>query len=52
MRSVAEADAALSRGAKAAAEHLLAGAKPTSENAFKLVLTDRAIGAGLAQAKG
>lgn len=49
---VADADAALGRGAKAAAEPLLAGAKPTSENAFKLVLTERAIGAVLAQAKG
>lgn len=49
---MAAADAALGRGAKAAAEPLLAGAKPTSENAFKLVLTERAISAVLAQAKG
>jgi xanthine dehydrogenase YagS FAD-binding subunit len=48
---VAAADAALARGAKAAAEPLLDGAKPTSENAFKLVLTERAISAVLAQAK-
>ena len=46
------ADAALANGAKATAEALLAGAKPTHENAFKLVLTERTIGAVLAQAKG
>ncbi|MBT2336601.1 xanthine dehydrogenase family protein subunit M [Variovorax paradoxus] len=49
---VAAADAALGSGTKTAAEALLAGAKPTTENAFKLVLTERAIGAVLAQAKG
>ena len=46
------ADAAMASGSKAAAEALLAGAKPTQENAFKLVLTERTIGAVLAQAKG
>ncbi|OYX13466.1 MAG: molybdopterin dehydrogenase [Rhizobiales bacterium 32-66-8] len=49
---VAGADAALARGAKPAAEALLAGAKPTQENAFKVTLVERMLGAVLAQAKG
>jgi len=49
---VEAADAALPRGARAAAEHLLAGAKPTEENAFKLPLATRAIAAVLAQPRG
>jgi xanthine dehydrogenase YagS FAD-binding subunit len=32
------------RGAKAVAEPLLAGAKTTSENGFKLTLVERALG--------
>jgi xanthine dehydrogenase YagS FAD-binding subunit len=45
------ADKALPRGAKAASEALLAGAKPTHENAFKLTLVKRTLGAVLAHAK-
>jgi xanthine dehydrogenase YagS FAD-binding subunit len=46
------ADAALPSGAKAAAAQLLAGAKPTPDNAFKLALVERTLGAALQQAKG
>lgn len=49
---VDSADAALPSGAKAAAKKLLAGATPTKENAFKLTLVERALGAAIAQAKG
>lgn len=49
---VAGADAALPSGAKAATKKLLAGATPTKENAFKLTLVERALGAAIAQAKG
>jgi xanthine dehydrogenase YagS FAD-binding subunit len=45
------ADAEMSRGAKAVTARLLAGAKPTSENAFKLTLVERTLGAVLAQAR-
>jgi xanthine dehydrogenase YagS FAD-binding subunit len=45
------ADAALARGAKAAASELLADAKPTNDNAFKLALVERTLGVVLAQAK-
>jgi xanthine dehydrogenase YagS FAD-binding subunit len=45
------ADKALPRGAKAATEALLAGAKPTHDNAFKLMLVERTLGAVLAHAK-
>ena len=45
------ADKALPRGAKAATEALLAGAKPTHDNAFKLTLVERTLGAVLAHAK-
>jgi xanthine dehydrogenase YagS FAD-binding subunit len=34
------------------AEGLLAGAKPTRDNAFKLTLVERTLGAVLAQARG
>ncbi|ADG10553.1 xanthine dehydrogenase family protein subunit M [Caulobacter segnis] len=44
-------ESALPRGAKAAADGLLAGAKTTSQNAFKLTLAERALGAALAQAR-
>ena len=40
------------RGAKTVTAQLLAGAKPTHENAFKLALVERTLGAVLAQAKG
>ncbi|QJR36498.1 FAD binding domain-containing protein [Gemmatimonas groenlandica] len=46
------ADAALPSGAKAATKKLLASATPTKENAFKLKLVERALGAAIAQAKG
>jgi xanthine dehydrogenase YagS FAD-binding subunit len=49
---VEAADAALPRGARAVAEQLLAGARPTQENAFKLPLATRAIAAVLAQPRG
>jgi xanthine dehydrogenase YagS FAD-binding subunit len=46
------ADAELPRGAKAAAAALLAGAKTTHENAYKLPLVERTLASVLAQAKG
>jgi xanthine dehydrogenase YagS FAD-binding subunit len=46
------AEAAMPRGAKAVAEGLLAGARPTDDNAFKLTLVERTLGAVLAQARG
>jgi len=49
---VAAAEAEMPRGAKAVAERLLADAKPTRENAFKLPLVTRALDAVLAQARG
>jgi xanthine dehydrogenase YagS FAD-binding subunit len=49
---VEAAEAELPRGAKAVAARLLAGAKPTHENAFKLKLVERTLGAVLAEAKG
>jgi xanthine dehydrogenase YagS FAD-binding subunit len=39
-------------GAKAVTARLLAGAKPTSENAFKLPLVERTLGAMLNEARG
>jgi xanthine dehydrogenase YagS FAD-binding subunit len=49
---VEEAEAEMPRGAKAVAARLLAGAKPTPENAFKLKLVERALASVLAEAKG
>jgi xanthine dehydrogenase YagS FAD-binding subunit len=46
------AEADMPRGAKAVTAKLLAGAKPTTENAFKLTLVERTLGAVLAQARG
>jgi xanthine dehydrogenase YagS FAD-binding subunit len=46
------AEAEMPRGAKAVTAQLLAGAKPTHENAFKLKLVERTLDAALAQAKG
>ncbi len=46
------ADSQMPQGAQAVAAQLLAGAKPTHENAFKLQLVERALGAVLAEAKG
>jgi xanthine dehydrogenase YagS FAD-binding subunit len=48
---VAAADAALRQGSKAAAEQLLAEARPTSDNAFKVPLVERTIAAVLAEAR-
>jgi xanthine dehydrogenase YagS FAD-binding subunit len=39
------------QGAKAVAAKLLDGAKPTHDNAFKLPLVERSLGAVLAQAR-
>ena len=46
------AEAEISRGAKPAAAAILAGARPTQDNAFKLPLVERTLGAVLAQARG
>ena len=48
---VEAAETEMPRGAKAVAGRLLAGAKPTAENAFKLKLVERALGAVLVEAK-
>jgi len=49
---VEAAEAALPRGAKPVAGRLLAGAKTTHENAYKLPLVERTLAGVLAQAKG
>jgi xanthine dehydrogenase YagS FAD-binding subunit len=48
---VEAAEADLPRGAKAAAAGMLSGAKPTADNAFKLKLAERTLGAALNQAR-
>jgi xanthine dehydrogenase YagS FAD-binding subunit len=48
---VAAAEAEVPRGAKAVAERLLADAKPTRENAFKLPLVERTLAAVLSEAR-
>jgi xanthine dehydrogenase YagS FAD-binding subunit len=48
---VEAAEAELPRGAKATADRLLAGAKPTPENAFKLTLSERTLASVLAEAR-
>ena len=48
---VEAAESELPRGAKAAAERLLAGAKPTHENAFKVPLVERTLGSVLDEAR-
>lgn len=45
------ADAALPQGAKAVASRLLAGARPTDDNAFKIPLVERTLGAVMADAR-
>lgn len=45
------AEAALPHGAKAVTDRLLAGARPTADNAFKLPLAERTLAAALAQAR-
>lgn len=49
---VEKAEAELPRGAKVATQAILADAKPTHENAFKLPLVERTLGAVLTQARG
>ena len=49
---VEAAEADMPRGAKAVAAGLLADAKPTHDNAFKLTLAERTLAAVLAEAKG
>jgi xanthine dehydrogenase YagS FAD-binding subunit len=49
---VEAADEALAKGSKAAAAALLAGAKTTHDNAYKLPLVERTLAAVLADAKG
>ncbi len=48
---VEAAEAEMPRGARAVASGLLAGARPTKENAFKLTLVERTLGAVMAQAR-
>jgi xanthine dehydrogenase YagS FAD-binding subunit len=48
---VEAADQAMPQGAQAVADRLLAGAKPTEENAFKITLAQRTVAAALADAK-
>ena len=49
---VEAAEAAMPRGARAVTAELLSGARPTQENAFKLPLVERTLGAVLTEAKG
>jgi xanthine dehydrogenase YagS FAD-binding subunit len=49
---LAEADALLPQGAKAVTSKLLAGARPTEENAFKITLVERALDGVLKEARG
>ena len=49
---VEAAEAAMPKGAKAVASRLLADAKPTHDNAFKLTLVERTLASVLAEAKG
>jgi xanthine dehydrogenase YagS FAD-binding subunit len=49
---VEAAESEMPKGAKAVAAKLLAGAKPTEENAYKIKLVERALGYVLAEAKG
>ena len=49
---VAAAETEMPRGAKAVAARLFADAKPTRDNAFKLTLAERTLGAVLAEARG
>jgi xanthine dehydrogenase YagS FAD-binding subunit len=49
---VEAAEVEVLRGAKAATAAILADARPTHENAFKVTLAERTLGAVLAEAKG
>jgi xanthine dehydrogenase YagS FAD-binding subunit len=48
---VEAAEADLPRGSKAVIERLLAGAKPTHDNAFKVLLVERTLGAVISEAR-
>ncbi len=48
---VAAAEAALPQGSRAVATRLLAGAKPTADNAFKVPLVERTLAAVMAEAR-
>ncbi|MBI0476282.1 xanthine dehydrogenase family protein subunit M [Sphingomonas sp. MA1305] len=48
---VEAAEAAMPQGAKAVASRLLAGARPTRDNAFKVPLVERTLAAAMADAK-
>ena len=48
---VEAAEAELPRGAKSVATRLMAGAKPTHDNEFKLTLVERTLEAVLAEAR-
>ncbi|MBD8617630.1 xanthine dehydrogenase YagS FAD-binding subunit [Sphingomonas sp. PP-CE-3G-477] len=48
---VEAAEAAMPQGAKAVTNRLLAGARPTEENAFKVSLTERALASAIAEAR-
>ncbi|MEH3159642.1 MAG: xanthine dehydrogenase family protein subunit M [Sphingomonas taxi] len=45
------ADAAVPQGSKAAADRLLAGARPTTDNAYKVPLVERTLAAVIAEAR-
>ncbi|TDT87991.1 xanthine dehydrogenase YagS FAD-binding subunit [Azorhizobium sp. AG788] len=47
-----KAEEALPKGARAVTERLLADARPTRDNAFKVVLVERTLGAVLSEARG
>jgi len=49
---VEAAEAGMPKGARAVTSGLLAGAKPTQDNAFKLALVERTLAGVLAEAKG
>lgn len=49
---VEAAEGAMAAGAKAVTEQVFAGARPTEQNAFKLTLAERTLGAVLAEARG
>lgn len=49
---IEKAEEELPRGARAVTEHLLAGARPSRDNAFKVTLAERTLAAVLAEAKG
>jgi xanthine dehydrogenase YagS FAD-binding subunit len=48
---VEAAEAELPRGEKAVAAKLLAGARPTHENEFKMTLVERTLAAALAESR-